>query len=1335
MKRIFSMLLTVALVIGILPAGWMGSVSAAGTFFIFPDQSYNMSLPKVVTTERVTFKGSINGVSSNSISYSVVQLSNGVATNNKSENLRTGLSFAGSNITVTDLKLYSGLNKITFFSNQNSSNMQDVIYIEYQDGPKLSNLTATLGDQTEGLPEGATTVLVDEDNSGTDDVRVIIRGTATNATNVTLSSNKSNTTYSVSGANNYLFTGSVTLAPGSNNVTIKAFNATQNVVANREITIYTGNPEFYNVVLQRDGNTSADLSTSPDFTVSADSGIQITGKVLVPTGGTFPVVDHVIGTFTNADMTSTAIDMSVNDDGITGTYRAYTFTGTVPAGFGFDKSRRVALAVEYTDATTSSATPLHFTLRNSTVPYIYSVNYLPDFNSQLLTRINANDNAAINTAKTLTGTSMKDTTTDVQSLPVGMEFIIVNGTGDPQLAPGIAGSLVVKDSLKSTETRVINGKSTSVQKVIGYMETLPNEGTNNLSFFVGSDNTKTVNATVNLLYGPFAKFNSIYDGQRVELNTAKGDTDKAKLVSVGNFAGQLLNIPSSSSVVFTGADKNLFLYVNNVEVELSPLTGGFELKDKPTDSTSTLSDNARKAANALNLGNNEIKLLYRSANGSYENTINVVFAQTNIPVIPFPGTQGILPYTAVSGQGSVPEYKDIAPKATDKNFVKVNDNQYTTGQSTMNVYGTFQLVDLGSKEAEVQSEVNAVTNRDNYILKIAASNGETTTWTLDNEFISANDKTFVYNGNKDVRNLLVYYHPDKKYFSFILRNQDIPKDGSPVVYNISLFNNGESGQSATFRLQVSGQTTGFNLLRPLPEKRILNQNFVEVVVDAGNAESVVVNKVVAEQTGFDSDFDGVLDNPSAWKAIVTGLKANTDTKITVTVTSGGEKVDQTFTVRYVPTNIPGAQYMEAMKTSHKIFDGDITLAFPRGTSLIRRDYDVPQQFKNQVFAGHTLYFAIANSTDGVVDRHEFELDRNGNEIADMEDIISDGSGFFGRGFPDKFIKSSPVYWIDPGTADDINTSDAYDPVKYGADPYQLLDNPKLSTKPTVRSFYNRDARNELVPSKTATLTLKYDGSVAQDAGKGITVFRFDSDINAWQNIGGVVDSKKNTVKVPLDRFGYYVVGKVGESYSDIIGHSYAREFLETMYAKGVMNPVDPVNRFGPDLYISRGEFTAMIVKGLQLPLNYSGAKHFDDVSDSLTTVSPTALYDFRHIETAARAGIVKGSQPRTFGPENPITRQDAAVIIAKALDLKLETNRDKVTKDLTKYFKDASSIDYYAQPSVLAIAKKGFIAGSPIDASDPKAGANFNPTALTLRGDAAIIMARVMIDKKLLPKM
>ncbi|WP_246772798.1 hypothetical protein, partial [Paenibacillus polymyxa] len=86
----------------------------------------------------------------------------------------------------------------------------------------------------------------------------------------------------------------------------------------------------------------------------------------------------------------------------------------------------------------------------------------------------------------------------------------------------------------------------------------------------------------------------------------------------------------------------------------------------------------------------------------------------------------------------------------------------------------------------------------------------------------------------------------------------------------------------------------------------------------------------------------------------------------------------------------------------------------------------------------------------------------------------------------------------------------------------------------IKNFYWRDPSNELVPSKRATLTLTYDSSIAQDAGKQMTVFYFDSDLKDWQNIGGVVDPKKHTIKVPFDRFGYYVVAKVGETYSDVI---------------------------------------------------------------------------------------------------------------------------------------------------------------------------------------------------------
>lgn len=1335
MKRMLSMLLTIGLIIGLVPAALVGTAHAAtGTYFIFPNERYDSDSARSVNTDRITVNGTINGVNGSTISYSVFQLSkNGTTLNvvNKNESQKGGITVNGSTLQVSDIKLFPGLNRITFQSSQNSADMKDSIYVEYQDGPKVYDLSAMLNGQTEQLVENETAVLTDAGNSGSDDVKVVIQGTAPNADSVTLTSAKSSNTYNVNSFTGYKLTGTVVLSPGKNIVNIKVGNGTQALTVTREITIYTGKPEFSDLNLSKDGNVSADLTTSPDFTVSSTSGVVLKGKVLVPSGTSNPGVATINARFTDVSNngsavgSATGIDATIDNANVTTSngYKVYPFQVTVPSEAVIDHLTRASLGITYTDGSTPPPpSAVQFTLRSSTQPYIDDVNYLPDFNNQLLSKINGSGSdqaAAKDGAMRLTGSSMKNKTTDAPSVPVGMEFIVVNGV--PSSISELSGVSVHIVGSQDV-IRTINGKPTQVKKIVAYVDTLPKEGQNVLNFYL-NDSTKLIKATVNLLQGPFMKYDTIYDGQQIPLNTSSSNLNTYKLTQLGNFKGKLLDVSNVADIHYTGSNRNVFLYVNNVLVDLDGSGADFKL--------ATSSEAA--AGNALVSGNNEIKFVYKPGI-EYSNTVKVNFTQTNIPVIPVPNTQGIIPFTPVSGLGNPPSYSEIAPKTKDANFTKVDDTNYKTSLKNINVFGTFSIADLG-KADQVKGSLSDIANRDNYILEIKGSDGSEINWTLNNEFYSDEDAKTTYNSgsttdkftNKDLKDLLVYYHPDKKYFSFVLKNQTIPQDGTPVAYNITLYNSGKSGPFATFRLQVSGQSTSFDILRPLPEKRIVNQNFVQVVVNAGDADSVMVGKVKAVQEGFDSDYDNKIDYPSAYKAIVTGLKANQDNKINVVVTKGKDKTNQTITVKYVPTNIPGAQYMEDMKASHKVFDGNLTLAFAKGTSLIRRDYDQPQQFKNQVFSGHTLYFAIANSEDGVVDRHEFETDK---ALLDMGNVVANGSKYFNREFPTRFNMSSPVFWIDPGTADAILTPD-YDPVTYGADPYQLA-NKSQNDSSKIKNFYWRNPKDELVPSKRGTLTLTYDNNISEDAGKQMTVFYFDPDLTDWQNIGGVVDPKKHTIKVPFDRFGYYVAAKVGETYSDVIKHKYARDYIEAILAKGVMNPMDPINSFGPDSYIKRGEFTAMIVKGLQIPLNFSGAKHFDDVSIP-NTISADALYDYRYIETAARAGIVKGSQPRIFMPEDVITRQDAAVIIAKALNLKLQTDHNTITKNLSKIFKDADKIDFYAQASVLAIANKGFITGSPVDASDPKKGNMFNPTSLTLRGDAAIILAKVMADKKLLP--
>lgn len=80
----------------------------------------------------------------------------------------------------------------------------------------------------------------------------------------------------------------------------------------------------------------------------------------------------------------------------------------------------------------------------------------------------------------------------------------------------------------------------------------------------------------------------------------------------------------------------------------------------------------------------------------------------------------------------------------------------------------------------------------------------------------------------------------------------------------------------------------------------------------------------------------------------------------------------------------------------------------------------------------------------------------------------------------------------------------------------------------------------------------------------------------------------------------------------------------------------------------------------------------------------------------ARAGIVQGLSDGYFGVEDRITREQAAVMIARAMSSKLATNDSKLASTLAKSFQDSGSIEYYARPSVQAITKAKIMEGSPV---------------------------------------
>jgi hypothetical protein len=237
----------------------------------------------------------------------------------------------------------------------------------------------------------------------------------------------------------------------------------------------------------------------------------------------------------------------------------------------------------------------------------------------------------------------------------------------------------------------------------------------------------------------------------------------------------------------------------------------------------------------------------------------------------------------------------------------------------------------------------------------------------------------------------------------------------------------------------------------------------------------------------------------------------------------------------------------------------------------------------------------------------------------------------------------------------------------------------------------------------------------------------DSPYAEWQRVGGAVDTKSNTITVPFDDFGYYMVVKLRAGFKDITNHPWARNVLEGMYSKGLMTNLH-YQDFGSYDFTTRGEFATLLVKALSIPLIYDDIPTFVDVPSG----SNATTWSYAYIETAARTGIITGFDNQQFGPSQRLTREQAATMIARALELKLPVNDDKVKANLAKQFTDVDKMSYYALPAIQEVYKQGIMLGMENAAVEgqKKATYSFSPLTQLKRDEAAQIAVRLLQKNK-----
>jgi len=487
------------------------------------------------------------------------------------------------------------------------------------------------------------------------------------------------------------------------------------------------------------------------------------------------------------------------------------------------------------------------------------------------------------------------------------------------------------------------------------------------------------------------------------------------------------------------------------------------------------------------------------------------------------------------------------------------------------------------------------------------------------------------------------------------------------------------------------------LTRDFLEKGVINRNYLPFTIDTDGAVLASVNKIPMERIPHPDPNS----NRTRFHLDVPLKKGNNKLKIEIMYPNGSKMTDE-VQILSADVHQPGAAYKDSLgkKTNFTVFEGRLELEFGKNTLVRQANPNVSSDGFAKLYNEVPMFFGIAQNSTGLV------LEENSDKRAAINLMQARLRVPYG------YALASPLYWIDAGQIEDLTTLD----VKGGVDPFG---------ESGGQTIINRTEDRRLEPTKAGTLTIKYDPVLRNAATPLLTVMYHDGQ--QWYNLGGVVSSKKGEISVPFRRFGYYAVMRMDKSLNDIILHPWARDDIEILKARGWMRELSP-NAFGTETIATRGELATLLVKSLDIDLDYKGEMTFADVPEY--SADPQLRWDYKYIETAARVGIVRGGRDNLFRPNDPISRQDAAVMIARAMNMKLNTY-DKAKAKASKEFRDWEDIDVYALPSVMAVYQKGIMTGQL--ASDGET-VSFAPKSTLTRAESASITVRILKGLKRIEK-
>lgn len=274
----------------------------------------------------------------------------------------------------------------------------------------------------------------------------------------------------------------------------------------------------------------------------------------------------------------------------------------------------------------------------------------------------------------------------------------------------------------------------------------------------------------------------------------------------------------------------------------------------------------------------------------------------------------------------------------------------------------------------------------------------------------------------------------------------------------------------------------------------------------------------------------------------------------------------------------------------------------------------------------------------------------------------------------------------------------------------------------------------VVPPVDFTVTASYGGQT-------VSVTRFQAFVEREIPLPASVDASRVTTAVVLNEDGtarsvptkivmrdgvsYAIVNSLTNSTYSLIWNPVAFGDMEGHWAKQAVNDMGSRmiisgiggGRFSPDRDITRAEFAAILVRALGLKPEIGG--------NAFADVQASAWYGAA-VQTAYASGLISGFEDGTFRPQDKITREQAMVIVAKAMGITGLTGKLPAAPSdrLLSAFADRASASSWAKAGIAGSLQAGIVSG--------RGERELAPQANVTRAETAVLMQKLLQKSELI---